>query len=141
VRKYAALEQDAVAAGRELQVNSVLKGNVQKIGDRIRLSGRLINVTDGSSLSAGTFDEKFTDVFAVQDAISQKVADALALRLNGEEQNRLKKRYTDNVEAYQLYITGRYHWGNSFHLTSEKLSVFFSRLSIWIRTTRWPISG
>jgi tetratricopeptide (TPR) repeat protein len=110
VRKYAALDQDAVAAGRELQVNSVLEGNVQKIGDRIRLSGRLINVTDGSSLWAGTFDEKFTDVFAVQDAISQKVADALALRLNGEEQNRLKKRYTDNVEAYQLYITGRYHW-------------------------------
>jgi tetratricopeptide (TPR) repeat protein len=110
VRKYAALDQDAVAAGRELQVNSVLEGNVQNMGDRIRLSGRLINVTDGSSLWAGTFDEKFTDVFAVQDAISQKVADALALRLNGEEQNRLKKRYTDNVEAYQLYITGRYHW-------------------------------
>ena len=72
MRKYAALDQDAVAAGRELQVNSVLEGNVQKIGDRIRLSGRLINVTDGSSLWAGTFDEKFTDVFAVQDAISQK---------------------------------------------------------------------
>ena len=72
MRKYAALDQDAVAAGRELQVNSVLEGNVQKIGDRIRLSGRLINVTDGSSLWAGTFDEKFTDVFAVQDARFRK---------------------------------------------------------------------
>ena len=55
-------------------------------------------------------DEKFTDVFAVQDAISQKVADALALRLSGEEKSRLTKRYTENLEAYQLYLTGRYHY-------------------------------
>jgi TolB-like protein/Tfp pilus assembly protein PilF len=109
VRKYSALEQDSLAAGRELQVKSVLEGNVQKVGDRIRVSARLINVADGSSLWADTFDEKFTDVFAVQDAISQKVADALALRLSGEEKQRLTKRDTANVEAYQLYLTGRYH--------------------------------
>ena len=110
VRKYGGLEQDPLAAGRELQVNSVLEGNVQKSGDRIRVTARLIRVADGSSLWANTFDEKFTDVFSVQDAISQKVADALALRLSGEENKRLTKRYTDNVEAYQLYLTGRYHW-------------------------------
>jgi TolB-like protein/tetratricopeptide (TPR) repeat protein/class 3 adenylate cyclase len=109
VRKYGGLEQDSSVAGRELQVTSVLEGNVQKVGDRIRVTARLINVADGSSLWAGTFDEKFTDVFAVQDAISQKVADALALRLSGEERQRLTRRYTDNVEAYQLYLTGRYH--------------------------------
>ncbi len=90
-------------------VNSVLEGTVQKSGDRIRVTARLINVADGSSLWAGTFDEKFTDVFTVQDTISQKVADALALRLSGEEEERLTKRYTENVEAYQLYLTGRYH--------------------------------
>jgi TolB-like protein/class 3 adenylate cyclase/Tfp pilus assembly protein PilF len=110
VRKFTALEQDATQAGRELQVNAVLEGNVQKMGDRIRVTARLINVADGASLWADTFDEKFTDVFAVQDAISQKVADALALRLSGEEKSRLAKRYTENVEAYQLYLTGRYHW-------------------------------
>ena len=109
VRKYGGLEQDPVAAGRELQATSVLEGNVQKAGGRIRVTARLINVADGASLWAGTFDEKFTDVFAVQDAISQKVADALALRLSGEEKNRLTRRYTENVEAYQLYLTGRYH--------------------------------
>src|ERR1700730_9074273 len=109
VRKYNNLEQDPVLAGRELQVNSVLEGNVQKVGDRIRVTARLINVADGASLWAGTFDEKFTAVFAVQDSISQKVADALALRLSGEEKNRLTRRYTENVEAYQLYLTGRYH--------------------------------
>ena len=82
VRKYGGLEQDPLAAGRELQVDSVLEGNVQKSGDRIRVTARLISVADGSSLWANTFDEKFTDVFSVQDAISQKVADALALRLS-----------------------------------------------------------
>ena len=109
VRKYSGLEQDSSAAGRELQVSSVLEGNVQKLGDRIRVTARLIRVADGSSIWAATFDEKFTDVFAVQDAISQKVADALALHLSGEEKQRLTRRYTDNVEAYQLYLTGRYH--------------------------------
>jgi TolB-like protein/Flp pilus assembly protein TadD len=110
VRKYGGLEQDPVVAGNELQVNSVLEGNVQRVGDHIRVTARLISVLDGSSLWAATFDEKFTDVFAVQDAISQKVAAALALRLSGSEKERITKRYTDNVEAYQLYLTGRYQW-------------------------------
>jgi TolB-like protein/tetratricopeptide (TPR) repeat protein/class 3 adenylate cyclase len=110
VRKYNGLEQDSVAAGRALQVDSVLEGHVQKVGDRIRVTTRLINVGDGATLWGNTFDEKFTDVFAVQDAISQKVADALALRLSGEEKERLARRYTENVEAYQLYLTGRYHY-------------------------------
>jgi TolB-like protein/Flp pilus assembly protein TadD len=113
VRKYGSLDQDPLAAGRELEVNSVLEGNVQKSSDRIRVSARLINVADGSSLWSNTFEEKFTDVFAVQDAISQKVADALALRLSGQEKNRLTKRYTENTEAYQLYLTGRYHWSKA----------------------------
>ena len=110
VRKYGGLEQDPVAAGRALQVDSVLEGNLQKIGDHIRVNARLIRVRDGASLWAGTFDEKFTDVFAVQDAISQKVAEALALRLSGDEKRQLTKRSTDNLEAYQLYLTGRFHW-------------------------------
>jgi serine/threonine-protein kinase len=111
VRKFSALEQDSIAAGRELQVASILEGNVERVGDRIRVTARLIKVADGASLWAGTFDEKFTDVFSVQDAISQKVADALNLRLTGEEEQRLTKRYTDNLKAYGLYLTGRYHYG------------------------------
>jgi TolB-like protein/Flp pilus assembly protein TadD len=110
VRRFIGLDQDPVTAGRELQVNSVLEGNVQRSGDHIRVTARLVSVTDGASLWAGTFDEKFTDVFAVEDAISQKVADALALRLTGEEKQRLTKHYTENTEAYQLYLTGRFHY-------------------------------
>src|SRR5438445_8120942 len=127
VRKYGGLEQDPLAAGRELEVNSVLEGNVQKSGDRIRVTARLISVADGSSLWANTFDEKFTDVFAVQDAISQKVADALALRLSGEEQKRLTRRYTENLEAYQLYLTGRYHHARLIPPEVRKSIEFFQK--------------
>src|SRR6476660_56655 len=110
VRKFVDLDQDSLAAGRTLEVSSVLEGNVQKSGNRIRVTARLIKVADGSSLWADTFDEKFTDVFAVQDAIAQKVAAALALKLTEEAQQRLTRRYTDNTEAYQLYLKGRFNW-------------------------------
>jgi TolB-like protein/Flp pilus assembly protein TadD len=110
VRKYSGLEQDPVAAGRQLQVDSVLEGNVQRAGDQIRVTVRLVNVRDGSSAWAQTFDERFTDVFALQDTISNKVADALALRLSGDEKRRLTRRYTDDAAAYQLYMSGRYYW-------------------------------
>lgn len=109
-RKYDEQERDPLAAGRLLHVRAVLEGTLQKLGDRIRVTARLMNVADGSSIWTGTFDEKFTDVFAVQDTIAQKVADALALRLSGDEQKRLTKRYTDNTEAYQLYLKGRFYW-------------------------------
>ncbi len=127
VRKYAGLEQDPLAAGRELQVSSVLDGNVQRLADRIRVTARLINVSDGVSLWAGTFDEKLTDVFALQDAISQKVADALALRLSGPEHERVTKRYTASLEAYQLYLTGRYHWGKLTLPEISKAIQFFEQ--------------
>lgn len=105
VRRFNNLEQDALAAGRELGVDSVLEGNIQTAGDRIRISARLLRVSDGEPLWAEQFDEKFTDIFAVQDSISERVAAALKIRL-GKAQ---KKRPTENVEAYQLYMKGRFH--------------------------------
>ena len=109
-QKYSEQEHDPIAAGRLLHVRSVLDGTLQKMADRIRVTARLINVADGASLWTGTFDEQFTDVFAVQDAIAQKVADALAVRLSEDEQKRLTKRHTDDTEAYQLYLKGRFYW-------------------------------
>ena len=107
-RRYGGIEQDPLAAGRELQVDSVVDGTIQRWGDRIRVTARLVGV-GGEQLWAGQFDEKFTDIFAVQDAISGRVAGALALHLSGEEERRLTKRYTENAEAYELYLRGRYH--------------------------------
>ena len=105
IRKFSSLEQDSLAAGRELEVEAVLDGSLQTSGDRIRISAKLLRVGDGKQLWTEQFDEKFTDIFAVQDSISERVATALKIRLGGKE----KKRYTENVEAYQLYMKGRYH--------------------------------
>lgn len=118
VRKFTDLEQDAAAAGRALDVEAVLDGSIQRWGDEIRINARLIKVADGSLLWAGTFDEKFAGIFAVQDAIANRVAAALALRLGDDEKNRLAKHYTENVEAYQLYLTGRFH---VFKLTPQEV--------------------
>src|SRR4051812_42711215 len=113
VRKYTNLHQDTVAAGRELGVDSLLEGNIQREGSKIRVTARLISVVDGASLWAGTFDQEFTSVFALQDTISEKVTSALALRLGADEKKRLTRRYTENVEAYHLYLKGRYHLGKA----------------------------
>jgi DNA-binding winged helix-turn-helix (wHTH) protein/TolB-like protein/Tfp pilus assembly protein PilF len=110
VRKFGGLEQDPAEAGRELGVDAVLDGQIQRSGDSVRVTARLIGVGDGRQLWAGQFDEKFTDVFTLQDLISEKVVAALELRPTGEEQRRLKKHYTEKVEAYQLYLNGRFFW-------------------------------
>ncbi len=109
VRKYAGLEQDAVAAGREQRVDIVLDGSIQKSADKIRVTVRLIKVADGSQLWTESFDEKFTDIFAVQDRVSARVVGLLAVKLTGPEQSLLAKRHTENPEAYELYLKGRYH--------------------------------
>src|SRR2546423_1220369 len=127
VRKYVELEQDPLAAGRELGAESVLDGSIQRWGDHIRVTVRLMRVADGASLWAAVFDEKFTDIFAVQDVISEKVAGALASHLSSEEKKRLTKRHTENAEAYRLYLKGRYYWWKNAPATFRKSRDFFQR--------------
>jgi TolB-like protein/DNA-binding winged helix-turn-helix (wHTH) protein/Flp pilus assembly protein TadD len=110
VLKYTSDGQDLRAAGSELGVDVLLDGKVQKADDRIRLSVQLLRASDGTPFWADKFDEKFTDIFAVQDAISDRIASTLALQLTGEEKRGLAKRYTESVEAYQLYLKGHHHW-------------------------------
>ena len=118
VRKYGGLEQDSAEAGREQRVDAVLDGSIQKSDKTIRVSVRLVKVSDESTLWASQFDQQITDIFAVQDSISHRVAAALALTLTGKERERLTKRYTENAEAYQLYLIGRNHWNGR---TEEKI--------------------
>src|SRR5262245_44939483 len=110
VRRYTSLDQDPVVAGRELRAQTVLEGSIQKVGDKVRVTARLIRIADGRTLWTRQFDERWTDIFAVQDAISQRVADDLIEPLTGEERNELARNYTTNPEAYRLYLIGRYHW-------------------------------
>ena len=108
--RYSGLTPDAVAVGSELDVESVLEGNIQRADDRIRVTVQLVNVYDGTALWAEKFDETFTDIFGVEDSISEHVAAALMLRLTVEERRLLSKRYTSSPNAYRLYLKGRYFW-------------------------------
>lgn len=111
VARYLQGEDDPVAAGRQLRVDDVLDGTIQRSGDAVRVTVRLLRVEDGAQLWSEAFDERFTNMFAVEDSISQEVAKALELRLTGREQEQLTKRYTENSQAYQAYMRGRYLWG------------------------------
>ena len=110
VLKYHDKKHDPVSVGRELNVESLLDGIFQRDGDRIRVSVQFVRVSDGAILWAAKFDESFTNIFSIQDSISEQVAGALVLKLSGEEQSRLRKNYTDNTDAFQLFIRGRYFW-------------------------------
>jgi TolB-like protein/Flp pilus assembly protein TadD len=110
VLKYAGAPANTPAAGRELGVDAVLEGTVQRAGERVRVTVQLLDARDGRPLWAQSFDEGLSDIFVVQDVISEQVARAMLARLNGAEQRRLRKHDTDSVEAYQAYLRGRYFW-------------------------------
>jgi DNA-binding winged helix-turn-helix (wHTH) protein/tetratricopeptide (TPR) repeat protein len=107
VRKYADI-QDPIEAGKEQRVEWVLDGSVQLSEKRIRLTVQLVRVRDEGLRWAEKFDESFTDIFAVEDSISERVSKSLAPKLTGEERLALGKRYTLFPEAYQAYLRGRF---------------------------------
>ena len=119
VRRFAGADQDPLAAGRALSVAAVIEGHVQFQSDRIRLTARLLDVRDGSALWTGSFDERSHDFFAVQDSLARQLVAALSVDLSDEARRRLTKHYTEDIEAWQLYLNGRYHWDRK---TEEGLS-------------------
>lgn len=101
---------DPVAAGRALQVEVVLQGHVQQAAERLRVTLQLVDVASGQARWSGSFDEAFTDVFAVQEAVANQVARALALELDPAVRQSLASRETEDAEAYRSYLKGRYFW-------------------------------
>jgi TolB-like protein/DNA-binding winged helix-turn-helix (wHTH) protein/Tfp pilus assembly protein PilF len=99
--------------GKQLGVGAVLEGSVRNFGDSVRVAVRLVSIDDGRVLwVSDSQDRAIGDVFALQDEIGRQVASGLKLHLSGETERRLARRYTENVEAYQLYLQGRYQWNN-----------------------------
>ncbi|HUR83025.1 MAG TPA: protein kinase [Thermoanaerobaculia bacterium] len=110
VFRYKHRDADALNIGRELRVRAVLTGVVKAAGERLQISVELVDTADGSQLWGETYTRNFSDLVKIPDEISREIAEALRVRLTGAEKKKLRKRTTENTEAYQLYLKGRYHW-------------------------------
>jgi tetratricopeptide (TPR) repeat protein len=99
-----------MAAGKEQGVDAVVDGNIQIDGDKVRVTARLVRVADGSVLWTDKGEQSGSEggLFALQDAITADLVRSLAVKLTDAERERLTKRYTENAEAYRLYLLGRY---------------------------------
>jgi DNA-binding winged helix-turn-helix (wHTH) protein/tetratricopeptide (TPR) repeat protein len=125
VRAYCG--HDPIASGRALAVEWVLDGCTQYDGDRLRVTAQLIRVRDGATVWAQTFDEALSDIFAVEDSISERVALAVMERLTETQRTHLAGRGTDNVEAHRFYLEGRYHWNKRTEDGFRKAIVCFNQ--------------
>ena len=99
---------DLSEVGAKLKVKTILEGSVRKAGNRLRINAQLINAEDGYHLWSERYDRDMDDVFAVQDEIARSVVEKLKVKLLGEQDAPLVTRPTDNLEAYNLYLTGRH---------------------------------
>ena len=102
--------QDLRVIGEQLSVNHILEGSVRKSGNKLRITAQLIKVSDGYHLYSEKFDRELEDIFEIQDEISLAILNVIKIKLFAEEKQAVLKRYTDNTDAYQLYLQGRFHY-------------------------------
>lgn len=119
--------RDVAALSRLLQVEAILEGNVQREGDRLRVTSRLIRASDGTAIWSGSFDEQAMSLFALQDELAEKVARTLVPALRGQALAGLHTRYTSNAEAYELYLRGRAQW-STFSRLPESIDYYRAAL-------------
>ena len=127
IQKYAGADLSPEAVGREQSVDAVLDGRIQRQDDRVRLTVQLIRVRDGEQLWAETFDKESTNIFALEDALSERVAQSIRLQLTGEETRRFTKRSTEKPDAYEAYVKGRYFWNKRTDKGMKKGLEYFRR--------------
>ena len=118
---------DIAEIGKRLKVGAVLEGSVRKAGNRLRVTGQLINVSDGYHVWSERYDRDMDDVFAVQDEIARAVVDKLKVKLLGEQNAPIIRRPIDNLEAYNLFLQGRYYWTRATGPALEKSLECFTR--------------
>jgi serine/threonine-protein kinase len=108
-------------------VDTLLEGSVRKAGDRLRITAQLVNVSDGYHLWSERYDRRLDDVFAVQDEIARAIVEKLKVKLVGPKEAPLVKRASANLEAYQLYLEGRYHFARRYKGGLERAVDCFTR--------------
>ncbi len=125
--RYKGKEADPQKVGQDLRVRTVLSGRLLQRGDTVIVQAELMDVANGSQLWGGQYNRKAADVFALQEDLSKEISEKLRLRLTGEEKQRLTKRYTENAEAYQLYLKGRYYWNKRTEEGLQKAVEYFQQ--------------
>jgi serine/threonine protein kinase/Tfp pilus assembly protein PilF len=120
-------EVDIREVGERLNVNTVLEGSVRKSGQRLRITAQLINVEDGYHIWSGQFDREMKDIFDIQEEISLTIADHLKLKLLKSEKGKILKRPTEDHEAYDYYLRGRYFWYRRYERGLQKSLHYFQQ--------------
>lgn len=126
-KQVSEVPENPIEIGRKLNADAVLTGTFQRASGRIRISVRLLNVADGSQIWAQNFDETETDIFKLQDSLSRQVAQSLTDKLSPQENQMLVKRYTENREAFESYLRGRYFFNKRNEQSYQKAIIEFER--------------
>ncbi len=108
--QYKNRERSPREIGKELNVASVLDGNVRRDGSQVRIVAKLVSTSDDRNLWTGTYDQEFSNIFSIQSEVAQKIAEKLEATISPAEKERIEKKSTVNLEAYDLYLKGRYYW-------------------------------
>ncbi len=127
VFRYKGNQTDPIKIGNELGVRAVLTGRISKRGDDIIISAELTDLRDNKQLWGDQYQRKMSDLLTVQRQIAQEITNNLRPKLSGEEQNRAAKNYTQNSEAYQLYLRGRFYWNKRTPSDFHKAISFFQQ--------------
>jgi adenylate cyclase len=122
-------EIDVGEIGRKLNVSTVLQGSVRKASNRLRITAQLVNVADGYQIWSERYERDLKDIFDIQDEISLAIVEALRVKLLGAEKATVLRRYTENTEAYQLYLKGRYHYAK-WHVNEWKKAIEYYEQAI-----------
>ena len=125
--RYKGKDADPQQVGRDLNVSAVLAGRLIQVGQKLDIQTELVNVSDGSQLWGERYQRPLSDVFALQDDIAREISSKLRLKLTGQEERRLTKRYTENPQAYQLYVQGRFYWNKRNRASLEKALELFEQ--------------
>jgi len=111
VRRYLKAEKSALDIGREIAVDFIVSGNIERKNSRVEAKLEMTEISSGRNVWTEIFDEPENNLFALQDSISERIAQALSLKLTNAEKQNLSKHFTENSQAQQLYLAGRFHFG------------------------------
>lgn len=120
-------EVDAQRVGRELNVRAVLVGRVLRLNGRIVISTELVDVADGAQIWGEQYNRKASDILDVQTEIAKEVSEKLRLKLTEDERKGLAQQHTENIEAYHLYLKGRYFWNKYYMKWVQKGLAYFQQ--------------